>query len=68
MWMNETGDGSFSWQVGYGAFTVGITQQAATATYINSQAEHHRKRNFEDEFLAFLRKHGIDYDPKYVWG
>jgi hypothetical protein len=66
--MNETGDGSFSWQVGYGAFTVGITQQAATATYINSQAEHHRKRNFEDEFLAFLRKHGIDYDPKYVWG
>jgi len=67
-WMNETGDGNFAWQEGYGAFTVGISQQAATATYINSQAEHHRKRGFEEEFLAFLKKHGIDYDPKYVWG
>jgi len=67
-WMNETSDGNFSWQEGYGAFTVGISQQATTTTYINSQAEHHRRRNFEEEFLAFLKKHGIDYDPKYVWG
>jgi putative transposase len=67
-WMNESGDGNFAWQEGYGAFTVGISQQAATAAYINSQEEHHRKRSFEDEFLAFLKKHGIDYDPKYVWG
>jgi REP element-mobilizing transposase RayT len=67
-WMNETGGGDFAWQEGYGAFTVGISQLADTSSYINSQAEHHRKRGFEDEFLAFLKKHGIEYDPEYVWG
>jgi putative transposase len=67
-WMNETSDGRFAWQEGYGAFTVGISQQTHTIRYINSQAEHHRKRNFEEEFLAILKKHGIEYDPKYVWG
>ncbi len=67
-WMNDTGDGRFAWQEGYGAFTVGISQRAHTINYIDSQAEHHQKRNFEEEFLAILKKHGIEYDPKYVWG
>lgn len=64
--MNDTGRGNFAWQEGYGAFTVGISQQAKTTRYINSQAEHHRSRAFEDEFLAFLKKHGIESDPKYL--
>jgi putative transposase len=67
-WMNDKGRGDFAWQEGYGAFTVGISQQAKTTAYINSQVEHHRGRPFEDEFLAFLKKHEIEYDPKYVWG
>ena len=67
-WMNDTGGGNFAWQEGYGAFTVGISQQANTIRYINTQAEHHRNRDFETEFLAFLKKHAIDYDPKYVLG
>jgi REP element-mobilizing transposase RayT len=67
-WLNETGSGRFAWQEGYGAFTVGVSQQAHTIDYINSQAEHHRTRSFEEEFLAFLKKHGIEYDPRYVWG
>jgi putative transposase len=66
-WMNDTG-GIFEWQKGYGAFTVGISQQAHTVAYINSQAEHHQKHSFEEEFIAFLQKHGIEYDPQYVWG
>ncbi|MBZ5678987.1 MAG: IS200/IS605 family transposase [Acidobacteriia bacterium] len=67
-WMNDTAPGDFAWQEGYGAFTVGISQQTNTTAYINSQAEHHRTHGFEDEFLAFLKKHAIEYDPKYVWG
>jgi putative transposase len=67
-WMNDTGGGDLAWQEGYGAFTVGISQQAKTTRYNNSQAEHHRSRALEDEFLAFLKKHGTEYDPKYVWG
>ena len=67
-WMNDTGVGRFEWQKGYGAFTVGISQRTHTVSYINSQAEHHKTRSFEEEFLAFLHKHAIAYDPKYVWG
>jgi putative transposase len=66
-WMNDS-DERFEWQKGYGAFTVGISQQAHTIAYINAQAEHHQRRSFEEEFLAFLQKHGIEYDAKYVWG
>jgi len=67
-WMNEKHAAGFAWQEGYGAFTVGISQKNHTIAYIRSQAKHHRKRSFEDEFLAFLKKHGVEYDPKYVWG
>ncbi len=67
-WLNETIKPRFEWQQGYGAFSVSISQQDQTVAYINSQPEHHRKRNFEDEFIAFLKKHKIDYDARYVLG
>jgi len=67
-WMNETRDKKFAWQEGYGAFTVGISQQPHTISYINSQFEHHRRHTFEEEFLAFLAKHKINHDPRFVWG
>jgi putative transposase len=66
-WMNETHAKGFSWQEGYGAFSLGVSQRPHTVDYIKRQAEHHRKRSFEEEFLACLKKHAIDYDPKYVW-
>jgi putative transposase len=58
----------FAWQEGYGAFTIGISQADATAAYIRSQPEHHRKTTFQEEFRTFLKKHGIEYDERYVWG
>jgi putative transposase len=67
-WLNETIKPRFEWQEGYGAFSVSISQQAQTIAYINSQADHHRKRNFEEEFVTFLKRHNIDYDPRYVLG
>ena len=45
-----------------------FSQKPRTIDYIKRQAEHHRKRSFEEEFLAFLKKHAIEYDPKYIWG
>ena len=65
-WMNEKHTKDFAWQEGYGAFTLGISQKADTIAYIQRQAEHHRKHDFQQEFLAILKKHGIEYDPKYV--
>ncbi len=67
-WMNETHTRGFAWQEGYGAFTLGISQKSATIAYIQSQAEHHRTRTYEEEFVAFLNKNGIEYDTTYVWG
>jgi len=67
-WMNDSGVGGFAWQEGYGGFSVGISQQADTISYINAQGEHHHKRGFESEFVAFLKKHGIEYDPSRVFG
>jgi REP element-mobilizing transposase RayT len=58
----------FAWQEGYAALSIGISQVGDTERYIANQEEHHRTRSFEDEFLAFLKKHGIEYDPRYVWG
>jgi putative transposase len=66
--MNETPVEDFAWQEGNGAFTVGISQKADTISYIESQPEHHRKRSFEEEFTVFLKRHGVAYDPRYVWG
>ena len=68
-WMHETkGERLFAWQEGCGAFSVGESQMGATIAYIQRQKEHHERRDFEQEFLAFLEKHRIEYDPRYVWG
>jgi REP element-mobilizing transposase RayT len=67
-WMNQQHNHGFAWQEGYGAFTVGISQKEHTIAYIRSQLEHHRKRSFEEEFVAFLNRHGVEYDPQHVWG
>jgi REP element-mobilizing transposase RayT len=58
----------FGWQEGYGAFSVSPSQVPKVKAYIRNQREHHRKRSFEDEFIALLRKCGIPYDPRYVFG
>jgi putative transposase len=59
--------GRFSWQVGYGAFTVSHSQLGKVREYIQNQAEHHRTIRFQEEFLEFLRRHKIEYDPVRIW-
>jgi putative transposase len=67
-WIHESHQlPKFAWQEGYGAFSIGMTQVETTCRYISRQAEHHRKRDFQTEFLAFLKKHRIEYDPRYIW-
>ena len=58
----------FAWQEGYGAFSIGISQIETTKQYINNQAEHHRTKSFQEEYLAFLKRHEIAYDPRFVLG
>lgn len=57
----------FSWQRGYGCFSVGPTDLDTLCAYIDNQSEHHRTRTFEEEFRLFLKKYGVAYDEAYVW-
>jgi putative transposase len=66
-WMNDQGM-RFAWQEGYSAFSVSVSNTSAVVNYIRNQENHHRKISFEDEYVALLKKHGIEFDPKYVFG
>jgi REP-associated tyrosine transposase len=66
-WMGEHGV-DFWWQQGYGAFSVSASNAPRVREYILHQAEHHRKRSFEEEFVALLTNSGVSYDPKFVFG
>jgi putative transposase len=68
-WLKSKGAayGKFSWQSGYGAFSVSESKVTEVANYIRNQEEHHRKSSFQDEFTKFLKHHRIAFDEKYVW-
>jgi putative transposase len=57
----------FHWQAGYGAFSIGQSQAQQVKRYIANQQEHHRRRDFQDEFRALLRKYEVEYDERYIW-
>src|SRR5690349_13648293 len=57
----------FCWQRGYGALSVSPSQLEAVAKYVEWQEEHHRTQTFQEEYRALLRKHGIEFDDRYVW-
>jgi REP element-mobilizing transposase RayT len=57
----------FHWQRGYGAFSIGFSQLETLIEYIDTQAEHHRARTFQEEYRQFLRKYRIPFDEHYVW-
>jgi putative transposase len=59
---------SFAWQEGYGGFSIGVSQLDPTVIYIHNQKEHHRRKTFQDEFLSFLKRHRVEYDPRFIWG
>ncbi len=69
-WM-KTSDGSgnkdFTWQAGYAGFSVSESNVPVVKEYIHNQAEHHKKITFQDELRLLLRRHGIEFDERYVW-
>jgi REP element-mobilizing transposase RayT len=58
---------NFHWQAGYGAFSVSRSNVPRVKSYIFNQEEHHRTRGFQDELPAFLRRHRVEFDERYVW-
>src|SRR5260370_15636310 len=58
---------AFSWQRGYGCFSVGPMDLDSLCVYIDQQAKHHKTRTFQEQFRMFLKKYGVEYDEAYVW-
>lgn len=57
----------FHWQSGYGAFSVSQSNVSEVRNYIQRQREHHRSREFQEEFRILLERHEVEYDERYVW-
>jgi len=68
-WMKTQGESyaEFYWQSGDGAFSVSVSNVDAVRNYIRNQSDHHKTVSFQDELRAFLRKHEIEFDERYVW-
>jgi putative transposase len=57
----------FAWQEKYAAFSVSQSNVDAVVRYIDRQEQHHRRRTFQEELVELLDKHGVQYDPRYIW-
>ena len=57
----------FSWQRGYGVFSVSESMIDAVREYIDDQEEHHKTMSYQDEFRELCRRHGVEIDERYVW-
>lgn len=67
-WIHETIQiRNFLWQPGYGAFTVSKSNCDTVKDYIIHQPEHHRTKSFQEEYVAFLKKHAVGYDERFLW-
>lgn len=69
LWINENRlcHGKFAWQEGFGAFSYGKSQISTIIRYIENQQQHHLKRTFIDEYIAFLKAFGIEFDERYIY-
>ncbi len=68
-WLKEQGReyGDFEWQGGYSDFSVSKSNIGHVEKYIANQDEHHRKISFQDELRRLLRRHGVEFDERYLW-
>jgi REP element-mobilizing transposase RayT len=60
-------DRGFQWQAGYAAFSVSPSMERRVYAYIENQVEHHKKRSYQEELRALLKRHRIEFDERYLW-
>ena len=67
--MNKNGwvAGRFEWQAGFAAFSYSHSQLDTVVSYIKNQEEHHARLTFREEYLTFLKRFNVPYNPKYVF-
>lgn len=58
---------NFKWQEGFGAFSYSHSQLTDVIQYIEKQKEHHKKKTFKEEYLAFLKAFEIEFRDEYLY-
>jgi REP element-mobilizing transposase RayT len=68
-WIKETFPelSRFGWQDGYAAFTASKSHLPELINYIRNQRPHHQRKSFAEEYRAFLDRHEIQYDTRYLF-
>ena len=67
-WMKTKGIQNFSWQIGYGAFSVSSSKLEAVNRYIAHQKEHHKTKSFKEEVEQFMKEYQIqEYEADFFW-
>ena len=66
-WIKNQGIMNFSWQGGYGTFSVSSSKVTVVERYIQNQQQHHKKISFKDELRKFFNEYKIDFNEQYVW-
>lgn len=59
--------GKFEWQTGYGVFSYAQSQVKSVYNYIFNQEEHHKTKTFREEYIEFLTKFEIEYNPEHLF-
>ena len=67
LWRHEQGDDDFSWQNGYGCFSISPSDVDAVGNSIAHQKEHHKKMSYQDEFRELVLTHGLELDEEHMW-
>ena len=57
----------FSWQEGFGAFSVSHSHVSRVANYIQNQPTRHRRKSFQEEYVGFLERHRVPFDRRYIF-
>jgi putative transposase len=64
LWLKNNGESqikNFSWQTGYGAFSVSLSHFETVKAYIQKQEQHHKNVSPEEEWQNILSKKGWSY-------
>ena len=68
-WINKKKlvPGRFSWQEGFGAFSISKSHVNHVIQYIHDQEIHHKKKTFLEEYKELLNADGVEFDERYIF-
>ena len=61
-WLNQSDfiEYKFSWQTGFGAFSVSESMVKEVENYISNQKEHHKKMTYKEEVELLVKKYRLE--------